>query len=270
MQTLLTEQAQQSALVFNQQMGMNQLPGVHPCIFDRARDHPLPTAEGRRFARFRRRIEAGIRYQRGRGRTVYFLTLAMRYDRGTGRLKGNLRYSTQRFVQMLRRSGRSVEYLRVIESTAEGVKNHAHLVLAVDGEMPSDHAVKSMWARATYGSSFEAKAIRASPDVGQLTRYLSKALGSYLSKSFPDAEGVGLDRSDRSATVRDHVSTSRGWMPDGAEAKWKELFRENAFIWLCDRGFYHTDLGETSVKWLRWVDSRARRPDPGLMIRLSC
>ena len=234
--------------------------GTFPCTFRSDQPHPVGSIEARRLARFRRHIEGGIRYQEKGGATVYFLTLAMRYDRSTGHLKGDLRYSTQRFIQILRRKGLSIEYLRVIESTAQGAKNHAHLVLAVKGELPPEHDLKDVWSRATYGTSFEVKNIRANQDIGWLSRYLSKALGSYLMKNqFPEGSEAtgGLDGSYHNATVKNHVSTSRGWLPVGAEAEWKHLFRKNAFFWMCDRGFYHTDLGKTTSKWLNWIDRQA-------------
>lgn len=181
----------------------------------------------------------------------------MRYD-SKGEVAAPLRGCVQRLVQTLRRRKLVIEYLRVIEPTQAGVRNHAHLVLAAKGgELLAEHALKDIWAHATYGTSYEVKLVPASSlDVGWLSRYLSKALGSYLSKSFPGAEGGGLDSSCQNATANDYVSSSRGWLPVGSEKEWKRLFRENAFIWLCDRGFYHTNLGDTGVKWLNWIDSQ--------------
>jgi len=255
-QQLITEQAERF-FEDPQRGGMRVKVGTFPCTFPRDQPHPVASADGRRFARFRRHIEGGIEYARGRGYSIHFVTLAMRYDVGTGELKGDLRYSTQRFIQILRRKGLELEYLRVVETTQAGVTNHAHLVLAVKGDFPPEHDLKDAWAHATKGSSYQVKSIRANADVGWLSRYLSKALGSYLSKSFPEAEGRGLDGSDRNATVQAHVSTSRGWLPTGAESKWVEFFHKNAFFWLCDRGFWHTDMGETGKRWLEWINLQA-------------
>jgi hypothetical protein len=282
--------------------GMRVLQGIFPCTFKgEISEHPVATIAGRRIARFRRHIEGGIRYHVKRGRTIYFTTVAMRYNLQSGdlavhlndlkTLRDPMHYCVDRFIQILRRGERwpkaerllkgewkripvEVEYLRVLESTQEGVTNHAHLVLAVRGEMPSEHDLKDVWSRATYGTSFEVKNYKAHPDIGELTRYLSKALGSYLSKSFPEGaeatEGSsrpeGLDQRYQIATgkgrVSDYVSTSRNWLPEGAEREWKRLFKECAWFWLCDKGFYHTDLGDTSVRWLEWIDRQGRMPDP--------
>lgn len=214
----------------------------------------MSSKEGRRLAKFRRDLEGGIGYAKGRGWNLRFVTLAMAYNPATGYLKGNLRHSTQRFIQKLRRRVGSLEYARVTEETHAGVRNHAHLVIASRGGLPSDHGLKDVWASSTYGTSFEVKSAKVA-DVGVVSRYMSKALGSYMSKSFPEAEGRGLDSSYVNATrVTAYATFSRGWLPKGARTKWSELFRENAFIWNCDRGFYHTDLGDTSVKWLAWLD----------------
>lgn len=248
-------QTETRRFVINQEHGLRQLLGTFPCTYPLGTPHPVASVEGRRLARFRRHFEGGVRYKVRGGSAIYFLTLAMRYEKGV--LKGDLRYSTQRFIQTLRRKGLSLEYLRVIESTQAGVRNHAHLILSVKGgELPPEHELKDIWAHSTYGSSFEVKLYPANQDIGWLSRYLSKALGSYLSKSFPEASSGerGLDSSCQNAT---NVSTSRGWLPKGAEHEWKRLFRENAFIWSCSRGFYHTDLGETSPKWLNWIDRQA-------------
>jgi len=230
----------------------------------------MPSTYDRRLARFRRHIEAGVKCQVKDGARIYFLTLAMRYDRETGVLAVHLdhlkhprdpmHYCVDRFMQIIRRRNLSIEYLRVVESTKEGVKNHAHIVLAVKGgDLPGEHELKNVWSHATYGTSYEVKAYPANQDVGWLTRYLSKALGSYLSKEIVDPEG--LDGRCQNATPANYVSTSRGWLPEGAEKAWKRLFMENAFIWTCDRGFYHTDLGDTSVKWYAWL---SRQPVRGV------
>lgn len=163
----------------------------------------------------------------------------------------------QRFIQKLRRKGIELEYARVTEESHAGVRNHAHLVIASRGELLGDHDLKDLWASSTYGTSFEVKSAKVS-DVGVVSRYMSKALGSYMSKSFPEAGGRGLDSGYQNATARTRVTAyatfSRGWLPEGSEVEWKRLFRENAYVWLCDRGFYHTEIGDTSVKWLSWLD----------------
>lgn len=239
---------------------MRVLIGQLPCTFSSDRPHPVASIEGRRLARFRRSLEGGIRFARKRGLSVRFVTLAMRYDPLTGELKGDLRYCTQRFIQKLRRKRIDLEYARVTEETKVGVRNHAHLVIASRGELPADHDLKDLWASSTYGSSFEVRSVTVK-DVGVISRYMAKALGSYMSKSFP-AEG-GLDSSYQNATGKTRVTAyatfSRGWLPKGATNEWKRLFRENAFFWLCDRGFYHTNLGDTSVKWFAWIDRQAWR-----------
>jgi hypothetical protein len=190
----------------------------------------------------------------------------MRYDPTTGRLKGNLRYSTQRFIQKLRRKGIKLEYAMVKETTAKGTRNHAHLVIASRGELPNDHGLKDVWAAATYGTSFEVQSAEVK-DVGVVSRYMAKAMGAYMAKGFdavsvPEAEGGGLDSGYQNATGKTRVSAyatfSRGWLPKGATDEWKRLFRENAFFWLCDRGFFHTNLGDTAVKWLGWIDRQAK------------
>ncbi len=258
--------------------GMKVRFGTYPCTFDRERPHPVASIAGRRIARFRRHLEGGIQYHQGRGARILYVVIAMRYDQLTGRLRGNLRYSTQRFIQKLRRGGLRVEYLRVVEPNESGVKNHANLVMAVYGEVPTKHEMKDAWAAATYGTSFELESSRVQ-DVGQLSAYLSKFLGAYLSKTLdesgPDvdsvpegahsAEGasspVGLDNRYHNATastrVSEYVTSSRDWLPLGAEKEWKRLFRENAYFWTCDRGFVHTTLGETGPKWLAWIDRQA-------------
>jgi len=292
-QTFLTIQepvANQPRFVFNQERGLRQLLGTLPCPYARDQPHPISSVDGRKFARFRRRIEGGTRYQARRGRKISFVTLAMKYGVENGELavegRDALRKSIQRFIQMLRRrfykglceglpkwkvqqhrtaflerASRSIEYLDVKECTDAGVTNHGHLVIASYGDLPSEHEMKDMWATATYGTSYEVKSVPASTlDVGWLTRYLSKALGSYLSKSMgdPEAEGRGLDRSCQNATdsgrISDHVSTSRGWLPHGAQKEWSRLFKECAFIWTCDRGFFHTNMGSTGARWLEWLD----------------
>src|SRR6266852_1987645 len=153
--------------------GMKVRLGTLPCTFRKDVSHPVGSVEGRRIGRFRRHLEGGIRYQQKLGAAIYYVVVAMRYDELTGRLKGNLRYSTQRFIQMLRRKGVKLEYLRVVEPNGRGVKNHANLVLAVKGDLPSKHELKDTWSTATYGSSFELESSRVK-DAGSLATYLSK------------------------------------------------------------------------------------------------
>lgn len=193
----------------------------------------------------------------------------MRYDVATGELKMPLRYAVQRFVQILRRRGYKLEFKRVVEPNTRGVKNHANLVFAFDGAAPDNHYLKGVWMKATEGSSFE---VASAPvkDVGQLSRYLAKYLSGYLAKTL-DSPG-GLDSNVHNATrkrVETYVSESRGWLPVGSEKEWKRLFVENAVIWTCTRGFFHTDLRDTSVKWYAWLMRQSVRWDHGERAQIS-
>lgn len=245
--------------LFRNQDGLLQARGVFPCTFRKYNDageiipHPVPSVAGRRIARFRRNLEGGIHRWRARGRSIVYVVVAMRYDRSTGKLAGNLRYATQRFVQILRRRGYLFEYIQVKEPNGSGIENHSNFVLAVKGATPSKREMKDVWAHATYGTSFELESAPVE-DVGGVSRYLAKFLGSYLSKSFPGE--AGLDSTSRMQRPESYVSKSRDWLPMGATKEWSRLFVENAVVWTCDRGFFHTDLRDTTVKWLDWVAKR--------------
>lgn len=249
---------------FRNQDGLLQAVGTFPCTYSRDKPHPVASIASRRIARFRRHLQGGIELWKSRGRALTYVVVAVRTK--DGRPVVNLRYATQRFIQKLRRKGLALEYLRVVEPNGAGITNHANLVIASKGELPSKHELKDTWAASTYGTSYELESAQVQ-DVGMLSRYLSKFLGSYLSKSFEGrgeatgeggnpAEG-GLDSRYQNATratrVTDYVTTSRNWLPVGAEKEWKRLFVECAVIWLCDRGFFHTDLRDTTERWLEWV-----------------
>lgn len=191
------------------------------------------------------------------------MVLAARYDRETGVLKVDLRYSVQRFIQLLRRAGYECEYNQVKEASSSEVKNHSNLVIAFRGAVPTHEQLKDFWAHATYGTSYQVYQ-RPVYDIGGLARYLSK----YLSKQLEEepAPEAPLDRGYQIATpsrATDYVSRSRGWLPIGAEKEWKRLFIEYAVIWLCDRGFYHTDCKETWDRWLSWLLSQ---PPPSKIV----
>ena len=202
--SLALEEPQEVRTFFNQQLGLNQLYGTFPCLFDRNRPHPVASVEGRRLARFRRKLEAGIVVPRERGYRVRFLTLAMRYDVDTGKTEGNLRYSTQRFIQKLRRKGIELEYARVTELTAAGARNHVHLVVVSKQELPGDHDLKDLWAASTYGTSYQVQSAEVK-DVGVVARYMAKALGAYMTKQGPE----GLDSSDQTATAKTALQTDK-------------------------------------------------------------
>jgi hypothetical protein len=196
-----------------------------------------------------------------------------------GRTVVPLRYATQRFIQKLRREGYRIEFGKVKEPNSRRIVNHANLVIMSDRPLPSKHVLKDMWAGSTYGTSFELESAPVT-DVGMLARYLSKFLGSYLTKTWTGegtgqqaspAEG-GLDSRYQNATVQtrvsEYVTWSRGWLPVGAEKEWKRLFVENAVVWLCDRGFFHTDLRDTSVKWIEWLKRQPVRQRPLVKVEM--
>lgn len=255
-QTFLSQNPQEFT-VDPERGGMRILVGTLPCTYSKDLPHPIATVEGRRIARFRRNLEGGMRYAKEKGWSITFVTLAMRYDE-TGNTKGDLRYSVQRFVQKLRRTGITLEYSRVTEETTVGVRNHAHLVIASNRGLPGEHDLKDVWASVTYGTSYQIKRAMVN-DFGVVSRYMAKALGSYMAKSFKNPEG--LDSSYLNATDKPRVSTyatfSRGWLPAGASTEWVNLFKKHAYFWLCDRGFYHTELGDTMIRWLGWVRRQA-------------
>src|ERR1019366_6551154 len=187
----------------------------------------------------------------------------------------------QRFIQALRRGERpegwrrkrdgdvwkraplKVKNMRVVEPNEAGVVNHANLVLATNGPMPSKHELKAVWAHVTYGTSFELDSNEVKEGgTRQLSNYLAKFLGRYLSKTLDGGVGAGGEdspaeggarTSDGNATrlrVSNYVSSSRDWLPEGAQDEWVSTFVENAYFWRCDRGFYHTEMGQTMPKWL--------------------
>jgi len=269
-----------------------------PCTFDYSKPHPVSTVDGRRIGKFKRNLEAFIEYWRARGWNVSYSVLAMRYDKRTGELavKGDrvLHYGVQRFLQgverrcmvqghrkgerRLKREARGhfcehlkVEYVCVMEPTEEGVYNHANLVIASNGPLPSDSVLSDIWAHSTYGTSYNVSTsiVKREKQAG-LASYLAKNLGNYLSKTMQEGEEEGRVeqggeetgaegaawKSDRIATrkrVSNYVSHSRGWLPYGAQEEWKRLFVQEAYFWRCDRGFYHTEMGQTMPKWLGWL-----------------
>ena len=239
--------------------GLLQDLDTRPCPLGPDRVHPTPS-HARRLSRYRRNLLAGVRVAKDECERVDYIVLTLRYDRGTGTLSADLKDSVNRFTQLLRRMGFRFEYFRVVEPTSAGVVNHAnlvvrwteppsqvspHVLVRMNGRLVfSPRLVSSLWSRATLGTSSVvysqpveldgSDSWRGTPD--GLVSYLSK----YLSKSIGD-------------TGSSYVTHSRDWLPAGASAEWKRLFVEFAVRYVCDRGYWHTDVSEVLSRWFLWL-----------------
>jgi hypothetical protein len=162
-----------------------------------------------------------------------------------------------------------LQLMCVMEPTAMGVFNHANLVIASEGPLPPDSVLSDIWAHSTYGTSYNVltSAVRVE-DEGRMASYLAKNLGNYLSKTLEEeeAEGEGeegdtgaegaVQKSVEIATrkrVSNYVSTSRDWLPYGHQWHWLKYFKEKAYFWRCDRGFYHTEATDARRAWFSWL-----------------
>ena len=256
--------------------GLLQDLDPRPCPLGPYRVHPTPS-HARRLSRYRRNLLAGVRIAKEECERVEYIVLTLRYDKGTGALAASLKDSVNRFTQLLRRMGFSFEYFRVVEPTAAGVVNHANLVIRWT-EAPtlvspdvlvrmgnrlvfSPRLVSSLWNRATLGTSSVVYSQPVELDGSDSWRGTPEGLVSYLSKYLSKSIG------DASSS---YVTHSRNWLPTGSSAEWKRLFVEFAVRYVCDRGYWHTDVSSVLTLWLFWVTSqRPHGPSPPRQILIE-
>jgi len=249
--------------------GLLQDLDVRPCPLGPDRVHPTPS-HARRLSRYRRNLLAGVRIAKDECERVDYIVLTVRYDKETGSLAANLKDSVNRFTQLLRRMGFLFEYFRVVEPTVAGVVNHANLVIRwteppsvvshnvlvrMNGRLIfSPRLVSSLWNRATLGTSSVVYSQPVELDGSDSWRGTPEGLVSYLSKYL--SKSIGDSGSS-------YVSHSRDWLPTGSSAEWKRLFVEFAVRYVCNRGFWHTDVSNVISRWLLWVTSqRPSGPSP--------
>jgi hypothetical protein len=248
--------------------GLLQDLDVRPCPLGPDRVHPTPS-HARRLSRYRRNLLAGVRIAKDECERVDYIVLTLRYDKETGGLAANLKDSVNRFTQILRRMGFSFEYFRVVEPTAAGVVNHANLVIrwteAPTRVLPhvlvrmnnrlvfSPRLVSSLWSRATLGTSSVVYSQPVYLDGSDSWRGTPEGLVSYLSKYL--SKSIGDPGSS-------YVTHSRNWLPIGSSAEWKRLFVEYAVRYVCDRGFWHTDVSDVLSHWFLWLTSQRPSEPP--------
>lgn len=232
---------------------------TRPCPYGPDRAHPSPS-DARRLSRYRRNLQAGARIAKAMSLRVDYFVLTVRYDKSSGVLSVNLKESVDRFVQLLHRKGFSFEYFRVVEPTSVGVVNHANLIVRWNEDprrnspnvvmrmggraVFSPRLVSALWNRATLGTSSVVYSQPVELDGSDTWIGTPEGLVSYLSKYL--SKSIGESRSH-------YVSHSRNWLPQGSTVEWKTLFVEGAVRYVCDRGFWHTDVSAVLPKWLSWV-----------------
>ena len=195
-----------------------------PCPLGPDGVHPAPS-HARRLSRYRRNLLAGVRIAKSRKMRVDYFVLTLLYDKSTGELASDLKESVNRFTQLLRRMGLEFEYFRVVEPTAQGVVNHANLVIrwtkdpreistdtlvTMKGHSTfSPRLVSQLWKRATLGTSYVVYSEPVFLDGSDSWRGTPEGLVSYLSKYL--SKSLGGSKS--------YVTHSRNWVPKGSTAE---------------------------------------------------